>query len=211
VVNTIGDQAVPVNTGNAFARAAGAIPFMAPATAGRHPALADYAAPQGLFDRYSRTPNRVLIDRGVLEGLAALQRFPAPSRPDALFDVDDLDEGAQGFGEQRLESPLRLVRRAVRASNAAELDAAWLPTLAPWSGDTGPTVAVLNAYTQPGGAHSFGVPDPDLPWDPSRYLLNVIGRVFATNGADLYYRSHPATHQCAVRGDCDFIAPAPAP
>ena len=211
VVNTVGDQAVPLNTGNAFARAAGAIPFMAPATTALHPALADYATPQGLFDRYARTPNRVLIDRGVLEGLATLQRFPVPSRPDALFDVDDLDEGAQGFGEQRLESPLRLARRAVRATNAAELDAAWLPTLAPWSGDTGPTVAVLNAYTQPGGAHSFGVPDPDLAWDPSRYLMNIIGRFFATNGADLYYRSHPANHQCAERGDCDFIAPAPAP
>ena len=211
VVNTVGDQAVPVNTGNAFARAAGAIPFMGPLAVERHPALADYATPQALFDRYQRSPNRVLVDRGVLEGLAALNRFPITSRMDALFDVDDLDEGAQAFGEQHLDQPLRLVRRAIHATSAADLDAAWLPTIAPWSGDTGPTVAVLNAYIQPDGAHSFGVTDPDLVWDPARYLMNVIGRFFATNGSDLYYRSHPAIHQCAARGDCDFLAPAPAP
>ncbi len=211
VVNTAGDQSVPVSTGNAFARAAGAIPFMGPLAAGLHPALADYATPQPLFDRYGRTPNRVLVDRGVLEGLASLNRFPTASRRDALFDVDDLDEGAQAFGEQRLEQPLRLVRRAIRATSAAELDAAWLPTLGPWSGDTGPSVAVLNAYLHPGGAHAFSVADPDLAWDPSRYLMNIIGRFFATDGSDLYYRSHPAAHQCAVRGDCDFIAPAPTP
>jgi hypothetical protein len=63
-----------------------------------------------------RTPNRVLVDRGVLEGLASLKRFPTPTRRDALFDVDDLDEGAQGFGEQRLDQPLRLVRRRPRAA-----------------------------------------------------------------------------------------------
>jgi len=211
VVNTAGDQAVPVNSGNAFARAAGAIPFLGPLALERHPALADYATPQALFDRYARTPNRVLVDRGVLEGLASLNRFPSPTRRDALFDVDDLDEGAQGFGEQRLDQPLRLVRRATRASTAAELDAAWLPTLGPWNGDTGPSVAVLNAYTRPDGGHSFSVADPDLAWDPSRYLMNIIGRFFATGGSDLYYRSHPTAHQCAVRGDCDFIAPAPAP
>jgi hypothetical protein len=70
---------------------------------------------------------------------------------------------------------------------------------------------VLNAYLQPGGAHAFNVADPDLAWDPSRYLMNIIGRFFATGGSDLYYRSHPAAHPCAVRGDCDFIAPAPTP
>lgn len=211
VVNTVGDQAVPVNSGNAFARAAGAIPFMGPRAADLHPALADYASPRALFDRNARTPNRVLVDRGVLEGLAALNRFPSASRPDALFDVDDLDEGAQAFGEQRLDQPLRLVRLATHAATAAEVDAAWLPTLGLWSGDGGPAIAVLNAYIQPGGAHSFSVADPDLAWDPSRYLMNVIGRFFATDGSDLYYRSHPATHQCAARGDCDFLAPAPGP
>ena len=51
--------------------------------------------------------------------------------------------------------------------------------------------------------------DPSLPWDPSRYLMNTIGRFFATGGRDVYYRSHPAAHACAARGDCDFLAPAP--
>ncbi len=211
VVNTIGDQAVPINTGNAFARAAGAIPFMGVDAPSRFPELADYATPQRIFARYDRTPNRVLIDRGVLEGIASLNRFPTHAGPNRLFDVDDLDETLQGFGERNLDQPLRLVRRAVRAGNTAELDAAWAPTTAAWNGNTGPSVAVLNAYMEPGGSHAFEGPNPALAWDPANYLLHIIGRFFNTNGADLYYRSHPRDHGCAERGDCDFIAPLPAP
>lgn len=211
VINTIGDQAVPISAGNAFARAAGAIPFLGVGAADRFPELADYATPRGIFARYDRTPNRVLIDRGVLEGVASLNRFPVPAGANRLFDVDDLDETLQGFGERNLDQPLRLVRRGVRAGDTAGLDAAWAPTTAPWSGDTGPSVAVLNAYMEPGGSHAFEGPDPRLPWDPANYLLHVIGRFFATNGGDLYYRSHPQDHACAERGDCDFIAPLPAP
>lgn len=208
VVNTIGDQAVPISTGNAFARAAGLIPFMAPSTATRFAELTDYATPQGLFDRYGRTPNRVLIDRGVLEGLANARRFPVTGHDDYLFDVDDLDEGAQRFGEQTLAPPLRLVRRAARAESS--LDAAWQPTLASWSADTGPSAGVLNAYIVPRGTHSFALPESRDAWHPQTYLLHTIGHFFATDGRDLYYRSHPTEHACAERATCSFIAPRPA-
>ena len=210
VVNTVGDQAVPISTGNAFARAAGVVPFLPASAVARFGEWADYATPNALFARYNRTPNRVLIDRGVLEGIAALGRFPSPStgRADILFDVDDLDEGAQRFGEQTLSPPLRLVRRATPVAGAS-LDDVWQPTIATWSGATGPSAAVLNAYMTPGGQHSFGLPDPSDPWHPEVYLLHTIGHFFATDGADLYYRSHPAEHTCAERATCSFIPPAP--
>ncbi len=210
VVNTIGDQAVPINSGNAFARAVGVIPFMGTTAPTRYPELADYATPQGIFGRYNRTPNRVLIDRGVLEGLAEARRFPSNGRDDVLFDVDNLDEGRQGFGEQTLSTPLRLVRRAARVDSGATLDGAWLPTLDTWSGATGPSAAVLNAYLRPQGTHSFALPNPSDAWRGETYLLHTIGHFFATDGADVYYRSHPSEHQCAERATCSFIAPRPA-
>ncbi len=210
VINTIGDQAVPISTGNAFARAAGLIPFMRPDAATRFPEFAEYVTPQGLFDRYARTPDHVLADRGVYEGLSTYNRFPAANgRQDALFDVDDLDEGAQGFTEQALSTPLRLVRhgRSIAATSAGDV---WSPTLAGYTPASTPMGALLNAYIRPEGVHGFGLPDPGLPWDPGVYLMNLIGRFFSSGGTDLPYRSIPATHQCLARGDCDFIPRPPS-
>jgi hypothetical protein len=209
VINTVGDQAVPINTGNAFARAAGALPFLSPMVGQRYPELADYATPTVLFERYMRTPNRVLIDRGVLEGIAAAGRFPSNGRTDILFDVDDLDEGMQGFGEQVLRPPLRLVRRGVRAE-VGTINDVWAPTIAPWAGDDRPVVALLNAYIVPQGTHSFALPEGTAPWKAPIYLLHTVGRLFASQGRDVYYRSHPGEHSCAARASCAFI-PAPPP
>lgn len=210
VLNTAGDQAVPVNTGNAFARAAGVLPFFGVDAATRYPEYADLATPSALFERYGRTPNAVLIDRGVLEGLASLNRFPVMGREAILFDVDDLDEGASRFGEQALSPPLRLVRYASPITTRAALDAAWSPTLGAYTGQGAPVLALLNAYLRPEGAHSFSIPDPTLGWDHATYLLNVVGRFFSTNGRDVLYRSRPEGHACAARNDCDFLAPSPA-
>jgi hypothetical protein len=163
-----------------------------------------------LWTRYGQSPDRVLIDRGVLEGLSSLRRFPANGRDDMLFDVDDLDEGWQRFGERTLNPPLRLVRRAVRVGEGGvSLDAAWQPTLADWNGATGSTAAVLNAYIVPQGTHSFALPRSSDPWKPQIYLLHTVGHWFATRGQDVYYRSHPTEHLCAERGDCAFIPPRP--
>lgn len=208
VINTVGDQAVPISTGNAFARAAGLIPFMGPSTAARFPEMSEYATPQTLFDRYGSTPNRVLIDRHVLEGLSNARRYSIPGHDDYLFDVDNLDEGAQRFGEPTLTPPLRLVRRAAPMNGA--LDATWQPTIASWSADTGPSAGVLNAYIQPRGVHSFALPDSDDPWHVQTYLLHTVGHFFATDGRDIYYRSHPNEHECAEQATCSFILPRPA-
>lgn len=208
VINTAGDQAVPVSTGNAFARAAGIIPFFAPGADVRYPEMADYVTPNELWQRYRRSPDRVLVDRGVLEGLSGLGRFPSTMRSDALFDVDDLDEGRQGFGEQTLVPPLRLVRLAEPAT-PGNVGTVWAPTIAAWGGDRGPAAALLNAYIVPEGTHSFGLPRMRDPWKPQLYLLTIAARFFATLGADVYYRSHPNDHQCAERMDCPFLSPRP--
>ncbi|MBI5516110.1 MAG: hypothetical protein HY909_20165 [Deltaproteobacteria bacterium] len=202
VVNTIGDQAVPLSTGNAFARAAGLLPFFGPNAPAEY---LEYATPPALWARYNRTPNRVLVDRGVLEGLSSLGRFPIPGRDAILFDVDDLDEGRQRFGEQVLSpQPLRLVRYARgMGADRAQLAALWAPTVGEgYTGAQGPVGAVLNAYVDPAGRHGYGMPDPALPWDPATYLLNVTARFFATLGQDLAYRSRPTSHQCNQDHSC---------
>lgn len=213
VINTIGDQAVPLNTGNAFARAAGLIPFMGPEAIERWPSVREYATPRGLFERYANTPDGVLVSRGVFEGLADYGRFVAGNgQRNVLFDVDDLDEGAQGFTEQDLSPPLRLVRYA-RTSGDGDgvggVESVWSPTMVGYTPSGAPMGAVLNAYIKPQGNHGFDLPDASLPWDPGAYLVNLIGRFFSTRGAELPYRAAPGTHECLERGDCDYIPRSP--
>jgi hypothetical protein len=77
-VNTIGDMNVPLNSGIAFARATGALPFFRPEHAQRYPEYADYVTPKDLYDALGgKTPNRDLVDRHVIEGITALARHPA--------------------------------------------------------------------------------------------------------------------------------------
>jgi hypothetical protein len=205
VTNTIGDQNVPINTGNAFSRAAGIIPFLS-ADAPDH--LREYRTPQALQMRYGRTPNRVLIDRWVLEGISFLDRWPIPNDPGALFDVDDLDEGLDGFGEQTENPPLRLVRlaRAMSTTMGNDLDVVWAPTIGPmpWTAaNDQPLAATMNYYVEPHGHHSVdNPPRPDLPWDYSTYAYNLAGRFFQSDGTDVYYRTHPMTHRCLETSTC---------
>ncbi|MCC6645772.1 MAG: hypothetical protein IT374_09400 [Polyangiaceae bacterium] len=258
VIAQAGDQTVPISTGVALGRAAGAVPFFRPDQAVRYPDWASYATPQALYDALGgRTPNRVLIDRHVIEGVAHLQRHPAgpacranerPEAPSAcrpacdassgcfsgqscdskspadscttrlsratcdgaLFDVDDLDDGAQPFDEQRLSVPLRVARRAAPAG-PSELDRAWAPRLlgvprratddGAWGADER-VVAFTASYIKPDGQHAFYNPAPCQLWDNATYLANVAARFVATGGRDVYYLSHPATHGCLARGDC---------
>lgn len=77
-LNTIGDQNVPLNSGIAFARATGALPFMRPDQQDLYPHYLDYVTPEALFAELGgRTPNQELIDRHVIEGIAALARHEA--------------------------------------------------------------------------------------------------------------------------------------
>jgi hypothetical protein len=147
----VGDPLVPPATGNAFARAAGVLPFFPPSAITKFPEYADWVTPQFLYDQLGgKTPNQVLIDGHVFEGVARFERTPAgPAcsvnfRPSpacgisppsdlaickqTLFDADWLSEGADLFDAQHPKTPLRLARVAtLRAHDEPSLLQSWAP------------------------------------------------------------------------------------
>ena len=151
--NTTGDPMVPAGTGYAFARAAGALPFLPPSFATTHPEWAEYATPAALYEALGQqTPNQVMIDSHSLEGLARLERTrggasctpnyavgpacvaassPSPAECNhALFDADWLAEGSNLWAASHPALPLRLARSAdVRAVDADSLSRAWAPRI----------------------------------------------------------------------------------
>jgi hypothetical protein len=275
-INTIGDMNVPLNSGIAFARASGALPFLRPEQAVLYPEYADYATPTALFQALGgKTPNQDLIDNHVIEGITALARHPASpacetsanadvdgtftdyegnelscypagcvADPDvcyggsfcdptadrclpnplgkrrcdeALFDADDLDEGAHLYFEQAAPVPHRLVRYTASARESS-VDEVWQPRIngAPggqddaWQPAAGKRVTgLLDAYVVPEGVHTFVNGNPCQAFDHGTYLTNLVGRFFQTDGTDVYYLSHPATHHCLETGGeaCGYINP----
>lgn len=272
-LNTIGDMNVPLNAGIAFARASGALPFLRPDQAAKYPALADFVTPAALYEALgNKTPNQVLVEKHVIEGIPALARHPAGVEcvssanagpavatyqladgstgacfptgcttgtacfdgshcdtaldrclPDetgrrvceeALYDADVLDEGTAHYQQQSASVPLRLARltsagkpEAVWAPRLLGVpygqDGAWKPSLAP---KRAPLVALLDAYIVPQGVHTFVNGEPCQSFDHGTYLTNLTARFFMTDGADLYYLSHPASHHCLQQvASCDYM------
>jgi hypothetical protein len=154
-VHTDGDYLVPTATGLAFARAAGALPFLPPTAADTYPELADWATPQALWNAWGgRSPDQVLIDNYELEGVARLERTPlpahcgvnyvspltstcnAPPANDAntcsqvLSDADYLGESMQQiFLQPPVSPPMRLARLTQLATSSASLAGIWAPRI----------------------------------------------------------------------------------
>lgn len=136
---------------------------------------------------------------------------------EALWDADDLDEGQQQYHEQHDAVPHRLARltASVRSSS---LEQVWAPRLQgqPFSSDAtgwqpqpapqGRLTALLNAYVVPEGEHTFVNGEPCQAFDHGTYLTNLVARFFQTDGTDLYYLSHPASHHCLAEEtpSCDY-------
>ena len=169
VVNTIGDMNVPVASGVAIARVAGMVDL--------------YSADP----RYGKTPNRVLIDNGVLEGVERVGRFQNSRGQDVLMDIDHFSalsgSGTQdGFDVPRLAPPFRLVKRSDRV---------------------GGVTGVIFPMVVPTGRHGFDTPNPDLPFNLGAVMLNMLGRYLQTSGAELPMEA------CLESSSCSFVPPFP--
>jgi hypothetical protein len=232
---TVGDGSVPPSSGDAFARAAGAVPFLPTAFIYTHPEWGDYATPRDLFAALGdRTPNDVLIESKTLEGVARLGRTrsgpsctvnyvpsdvctrpPSPSGcATALFDVDWLSEGKNLWDAPRAAVPLRLARAAdVDVTDVGSLNRAWEPRLrgVPLGSDdagyvgSAPLLATVHAWTRPEGEHVFVNPDPCRAFDEVLYYDHLLIRFLATQGRELVFLQKPASHHCLVREDCPFF------
>jgi len=106
-------------------------------------------------------------------------------------------------------------------ADPASVSAVWAPRLkgkpfspdqSAWKADQR-IVAQLQAYVQPKGVHGFDPSDPCQNWDSGQYLVNLIGRFFTSSGSDVYYLSHPSSHQCLAKatgqGSCSFVQVPP--
>jgi hypothetical protein len=189
VVNVAGDTTVPPSTGNAYARAAGIVPFL-PFDAPDE--LADWRAPPEFsIERGYATPDDMLIELHVHEGLPWMERHPVPGGPRFLFDIDDMSEGRQyfdpmsdaqlapeegGLRPNRLTPPLRWGRESRTAMNEH-----------PWHTDSGfgAFSALLNVYAIPSGQHVLLPVDPRKAFDEGEYMLNTIGWYLASGGSEL--------------------------
>jgi hypothetical protein len=152
VATTAGDNEVTTASGLAFARAAGALPFLPPGAVTTMPEYADYATPQALWDAFGgQSPNQLLIANGQMEGVARLGRTPGMacginyvSSPtcntppttsaaicaDTLYDADWLGQQLDDYGQQHAMTPLRMARLAsTHAVDAVSLATAWSPRL----------------------------------------------------------------------------------
>ena len=143
---------------------------------------------------------------------------------EALWDPEDLDEGQQLYFEQFSAVPHRLARLTASAQTTS-LDEVWAPRIAgaafgddasawqPLPAPQGRMTALLNAYTVPEGEHTFVNGEPCQSWDHGTYLTNLVARFFQSDGNDIYYLSHPATHHCLETSDpiCDYAVDAEAP
>ncbi len=162
LVLTAGDMNVPISTGISQARAAGLIPY----------------GPYDVDERYGATPQRVLIDNYVVEGLERLRRFDRPPWNDSrsvLLDPDDLSRGADGFDAPTLDQPLRLG----------------------FDTEDGGKAVVRFFYRRTGGAHGIGPSDPSMTYNIDLHAINAVGRYFQTGGREWSDDTCQADDSCA--------------
>lgn len=154
-----GDLGVSISAGIALARAGGLLET------------------HTVDDRYGMTPERWLIERGVVRGIESAGPYVDISGYPALFDADDLDEGTDGFGVPS-EAPLR-------STQATE------------AGVSGLRIS----YPSTVGMHGFENPDPSRPFDTAIYVITSAAWYLASGGTEI--RDDP----CMGAETCPDIEP----
>lgn len=213
VMPTVGDMNVPVNTGIALARAAGLLPmtydeavkkdyFYGPSKTAWNDAknydawLKNKMTWKEMNAQYKKsgktTPNQILLDNYVIEGLEKIKRFS--EKPDdgvacvsdsncrfggtckdglcyipILADPDDLAEGKTGFNNPRIIPPLRIIRKTKSGISALRIP-----------------------YGHPAGSHFFNPFGPaeyfgvKSTFDLGTYMINEMKHYLLTEGKELY-------------------------
>jgi hypothetical protein len=196
VVATVGDPAVPTSTAVALARAAGIVEMNQPDPS------------------YGIPVDRVLIESGVVEGVARTQRFataafgPRATLPDHVrcdtamactgdvlvdpsgYSCDGAGGGCtDGIDAPRLSPPLRaqLLRPVPLLDGTTAFSGLMLP------------------YLSRTGQHGFQGPQPQKAFDIDQYMANVIGRYFETRGREVHFE--PC--QAALLAGCPWMVPPP--
>ena len=154
---TPGDMVVSINSEISLARAAGFIDR------------------KEIDPRYGMTQDQWLIDTQVVRGLEEFGPWVNSEGNPVLFDPDDLDDGANPYGEPS-DEPLR----------------ATVETSAGVSGMRIP-------YVNPRGSHGFSTPNPSLAFDMNLFALNQLSRYIQTRGTEL------SDDPCMATDDCDWI------
>lgn len=179
-IPTVGDTNVSISGGVAMARAAGLMPTTPQDARDSHlrygrPSVT-YSAADGYdtwyasrasWDQYvnnitatdDMTPNQLLIDNYVLEGIDKIHRW---GDQDMLFDPDNLDDDLDAFAAPHLPDPLRITRRTSSGISAVRIP-----------------------FMKPEGEHGFGSPSPDKQFDIDSYMHNLIGHYGRTGGMEL--------------------------
>lgn len=193
VIATIGDMNVPVNTGISIARTAGILGFGADA----------------VDPRWGKTPNRVLLDEGVIMGLERLsppEWVDSRGRP-ALLDPDDLSLGTDGFDAPSLttlhgQPPLRAWRPSRGPASACHVRSRADGMLERVECPEGVSLLVM-PYMSAQGDHGFATPSPLKPFDVDTFMINMIGTYFGHQGRVVEY------DHCLADSSCSFIPPYP--
>jgi hypothetical protein len=162
--------------------------------------------------------DQVLIESGVVEGVARTQRFASTAfgpratlgshvRCDAGSDctgnvlVDPSGYSCDATGANctdaltapRLNPPLReQLLRPVRLAD----------------GTTGFS-GLLLPYLSRTGQHGFSSPQPQKPFDMDRFLANLIGRYFETRGHEVRFDACQAAEPAGAVPECPWMAPPP--
>ncbi len=126
------------------------------------------------------TPNDVYKANFVTEGIERLRRFESDPRffdnREILFDVDDLADGADEWGQPRIVEPMRITRRT-----SAGMSFLRIP------------------YMEPKGRHGFGIYEPERQFDMSAYMNSFLGQWFMTRGTQVIEAP------CLETIDCEFL------